>query len=155
MQTSWPVLTPFVVRTSSTMRLCVQGAAFFLFTCVGLASVGFIRRKEDSLGESPVLSTRWLGTGSNATFKRIVRDWPAGNVCYDVREGMGAFFYDEGRTPCSGHGFPCDSVILGGKPNHVNFREDLFNASGCFNPTKVRHFHIHHDDLGNEMQCHL
>ena len=32
---------------------------------------------------------------------------PAGNLRYDVRECMGAFFCDEGRTPCRCHGFPC------------------------------------------------
>ena len=40
------------------MRLCVQGVAFFLFPCFRVASVGFISREEDSLGESTVLSTR-------------------------------------------------------------------------------------------------
>src|SRR5688572_13273226 len=115
MQTSWPVLTPFVVRTSSTMRLCVQGVAFVLFTCFGVASVDFIRRKENSPGESIGLSTRGPRRRSTAPFKRIVSDWPAGNVCYDVRECIGTFFCDEGRTPCRCHGFPCDSVILRGK----------------------------------------
>jgi hypothetical protein len=148
-------LTPFVVRTSSSMRLCVQGVSFFLFTCFRVASVGFIRRKEDSLGESTVHFTRCRRTRSEVTFKRIVSDWPTGNHPYDIRECMGAFFCDEGRTPCSCHGFPCDSVILRGKANHVNFWEDLFNASGCFYPTEVRHLHIHHDDLRNEMQRYL
>ena len=68
---------------------------------------------------------------------------------------MGAFFCDEGRTPCRCHGFPCDSVILRGKPNHVNFWEDLLNASGGFHTTYARHLHIHHDDLRNEIECHL
>ena len=33
------------------MRLCVQGIAFFLFTCFDVASMGFIGREVDSLGE--------------------------------------------------------------------------------------------------------
>ena len=37
----------------------------------------------------------------------------------------------------------------------MNLGEDLFNASGCFYPTEVRHLHIHHDDLRNEIECYL
>ena len=46
-------------------------------------------------------------------------------------------------------------VILQGKPNHVNFWEDSLNASGGFHTIYARHLHVHHDDLRNEMKCHL
>jgi len=37
----------------------------------------------------------------------------------------------------------------------VNFGEDSLNAPGCFYATQLRHLHIHHDDLRNQMKCHL
>ena len=122
------------------------GCHFFPLYLLRRGEVEFHKRKEGSVG---------FEQDQNISSKGSVSDGPASNVRYDVRECMGAFFCDEGRTPCRCHGFPCDSVILRRKPDYVNFWEDFLNASGCFNPTKVRHLHIHHDDLGNEMQGHL